>query len=832
MVEKTPQQNGAIPVIQEKILQHPLFSQWPDGLIVLDSRGVIAGINNMAQKLLGYQAEELSGHLLHSMLCGQTADYQHHEKDCPFSFPTHKLPVNIVVDTWFIQKNGVFLHVDIKHVAELTGKELGLGQDNSYSVLSFQDCSLRRYSEKELQRLALFAELNPAPIVELSDQALIYFSNPAMINLIAELGFDNNGMPSMLPDNLPTLVSQCLETGVAVNNVEVESQGRWFLWNFYPVSERSLVQGYGMDITWRKEFEEQLFSEKERFLVTLNAIEDAVITVDTDEVITYINPKATELTGWESIEALGRPFSQIVNLFNAEVKIPATNHIRRTINEATSCRIPDNMFLAHRDGYVIAVKEFVSPMRNQKNQVIGAVVALHDITEAKKMEQSLTYQATHDILTGLINRAEFEIRLRQSIERARTDKLMHVLLYLDLDNFKIINDTCGHVAGDQLLRQITKLLEEKLRRGDTLARLGGDEFGAILEGCPVEQATLISTEICNEIQRFDFIWEAHTFNVGVSIGLVPVDEDAGDVDRLLSLADSSCYAAKDLGKNRVHVYQDDDVDVMRKKGEMQWVSKINKALQEDRFELYFQTIQAVNGEDNGLHFEILLRMRDEHNNLIPPGAFLPAAEHYDLIKILDHWVVRSVFKWLNLNPEYTRQIALCSINLSGNSIGDEHFMHHLKEHFRNCQFPAEKICFEVTETAAIQNLSVASLFIDTIKELGCSFSLDDFGSGMSSFGYLKQLNIDYLKIDGLFVKDIVIDPVDEAMVKSINEVGQMMGLKTVAEYVENDDILSVIKEIGVDYAQGYGLCRPRPITEISEVLKLRTEKYSGSHRDS
>ncbi len=446
MTEKLPQSNQTIKVIQEKILHHPLFVHWPDGLIVLGAGGIIAGVNNTALKLLGYQAEDLNGRVLHNLLCGQTADYQHAEEDCPFSFSRHKLPINIVVDSWFIQKNGVYLHVDIKHVADLFGSELGLEDD--YSVLSFQDCSLRRYSEKELQRLALFAELNPAPIVEISDQGLLYFSNPAMVKLIAELGFDTKGLPSVLPGNLTTLMSQCLETGKAMNNVEVQSQGRWFMWNFYPVTERFLVQGYGMDITWRKEFEAQLFSEKERFLVTLNAIEDAVITVDKNEVVTYINPKATEMTGWENIEAIGRPFNQIVSLFNAEAKTPTRNHLRRAIDECTSYRLPDSLFLAHRDGYVIAVKEFVSPMRNRENEVIGAVVALHDITEAKKMEQSLTYQATHDQLTGLINRAEFEIRLRQSIERAKTDKLIHVLLYLDLDNFKIINDTCGHIAGD------------------------------------------------------------------------------------------------------------------------------------------------------------------------------------------------------------------------------------------------------------------------------------------------------------------------------------------------------------------------------------------------
>lgn len=798
-------------------LSHPLFSKWPDGLLIIDGNGIIVALNPKAEELLEYEFSELTGQVMHDVLCGQTADYQHHEAQCPFFNIEQDLPINAIKDIWLVQKSGISLHVDIRNVAYLFDMDDVDEQD--LHVLSFQDCSERRYSEKELQRLALFAELNPSPIIEFNDKALIYFSNPAMVELIADLGFDSMGMPSILPDNIQSLISKCLETGQTLNNIEVESHGRWFLWNFHPVMERSLVQGYGMDITWRKESEELLFAEKERFLVTLNSIDDAVITVDTNGSVTYLNAKATELTGWKGIESVGRPFRQIVNLFNADSRAPLEDLVRCAMDENSSYRLPSSLFLAHRDGFVISVKQFVSPMRNRKNEVIGAVVALHDITDAKKMEQSLTYQATHDALTGLINRTEFENRLRHSIERSKTDKIIHALLYLDLDNFKIINDTCGHVAGDQLLRQITKILQEKLRRGDVLARLGGDEFGAILEGCPVERATQIASEICKVIQDYIFIWETHNFNIGASIGLVPINEDCNDIDQLLSLADSSCYAAKDLGRNRVHVYQEDDASVMKKKGEMQWISRINKALQEDRFILYFQAIAPINCDEVGLHFEILLRMLDEHGNLIPPGAFLPAAEHYDIIKILDHWVVRSTFAWLNDHPDIAKQVKLCSINLSGNSIGDEHFMHHLTEHFRKCQFSAEKICFEVTETAAIQNLSVASLFIDTIKELGCSFSLDDFGSGMSSFGYLKQLNIDYLKIDGLFVKDIVIDPVDAAMVKSINEVGQMMGLKTIAEYVENDEVLDVIREIGVDFAQGYGLSRPKPLDELLEIIE-------------
>ena len=817
MPKKQPSKKDDFIMDKTLFMSHPLFEQWPDGLIVIDKKGTIFTVNKKTEELLGYELEELEGRSLHSVLCGPAADYQHKEEACPFINVEQNLAINHIVDAWFVKKTGIYLHVDVKNVVNL------FDNDNinasGFHVLSFQDCSTRRYSEKELHHLALFAELNPSPIIEFNEQGLIYFSNPAMMALIADLGFDDNGKPCALPDNIRSLISKCLSSGMTLNNIEVESKGRWFLWNFHPVLERSLVQGYGMDITWRKEAEEELFSEKERFLVTLDAIDDAVITVDKDEYVTYLNPKAIELTGWQSIDSIGRAFKKIVNLFNSDSRDSVENYIQSAMIENRPFRQSDSLLLAHRDGYVISVKQAVSPMYNRFNEVIGAVIALHDITDAKKMEQSLSYQATHDALTHLINRAEFENRLQQSIERSRTDKIIHALLYMDLDNFKIINDSCGHVGGDQLLRQITKILEEKLRRGDVLARLGGDEFAAILEGCPVEQATLIAKDICNEIQNYIFVWEMQTFNVGVSIGLVPIDEDCSDVNQLLSLADSSCYAAKDMGRNRVHVYQDNDADVMKKKGEMQWVSRINKALQEDRFTLYFQLIEPISSEEPGLHFEILIRMKDEHGNLIPPGAFLPAAEHYDLIKILDHWVVRNVFAWLNDNPELTENINLCSINLSGNSIGDEHFMHHLAEQFRSCQFSAEKICFEVTETAAISNLNAASLFIDTIKELGCSFSLDDFGSGMSSFGYLKQLNIDYLKIDGLFVKDIVIDPVDTAMVKSINEVGHIMGLKTIAEYVENDDILEVIKEIGVDFAQGYGISRPKPLDEIAQILK-------------
>ncbi|NOQ78741.1 MAG: PAS domain S-box protein, partial [Gammaproteobacteria bacterium] len=440
--------------VKDSFMSQSLFKKWPDGLLVLDAKGYILAVNQKTEELLGYAPDELEGRLLHSILCGQAADYQHTKEKCQF-LNIEQLPINHIIDAWFIQKNGVYLHVDVKNVASIFTEELLdndksekdiIGQSNYY-VLSFQDCLTRRYSEKELQRLALFAELNPSPIIEFNEQALIYFSNPAMVQLIAELGFDQSGMPNALPDQIKSLVSRCLANDKTISNIEVESQGRWFLWNFHPILERSLVQGYGIDITLRKESEELLFSEKERFLVTLDSIDDAVITVDTDECVTYVNPKATELTGWITIEAMARPFKQIVNLFNSDARSPVSNIVQSSMIENRPHRQATPVFLAHRDGYVISVKQSVSPMRNRANEVIGAVIALHDITDAQKMERSLSYQATHDSLTHLINRTEFENRLGQSIERSKSDKIIHVLLFMDLDNFKIINDTCGHTAG-------------------------------------------------------------------------------------------------------------------------------------------------------------------------------------------------------------------------------------------------------------------------------------------------------------------------------------------------------------------------------------------------
>ena len=445
----------------------------------------------------------------------------------------------------------------------------------------------------------------------------------------------------------------------------------------------------------------------------------------------------------------------------------------------------------------------------------GVVVSWRDLTETHTLSEKLSYQASHDALTGLVNRREFEQRLRQLIDLARQEDTEHALCYLDLDQFKVINDTCGHVAGDELLRQLGMLLPEQVRKGDTLARLGGDEFGVLMQRCSIIQATRVANALLDAIRNLQFHWEDKTFNVGVSIGVVPINETSESITAVLSTADSACYAAKDGGRNQIHVYREDDVKVAERQGEMQWVARIQRALDDDRFELYAQPISPVTAPySTPVHYEVLLRMRDERGQIVLPGAFLSAVERYSLSARLDYWVIRNAFEWLVRHPQCMQGLDLLSINLSGHSLGDGQLMGHIIERFKEGRIPPEKICMEITETAAITNLTSATRFIKLLKEWGCLFALDDFGSGLSSFAYLKNLPVDFLKIDGLFVKDILDDAIDYAMVKSINEIGHVMGKKTVAEFVDSEAILSTLEIIGVDYAQGYAVGKPHPIGHI------------------
>jgi diguanylate cyclase (GGDEF)-like protein len=438
--------------------------------------------------------------------------------------------------------------------------------------------------------------------------------------------------------------------------------------------------------------------------------------------------------------------------------------------------------------------------------------------EHRDAQKTIHHLAFHDALTGLCNRTEFEQRLARALKSASVDN-QHALFYMDLDQFKIVNDTCGHVAGDELLKQLTLILKGPVRDSDTLARLGGDEFGVLLEHCSLAHAEEVAERMLQLVQEFRFSWMDKVFTIGVSIGLVMLNSPDQTYTDLLRAADMACYAAKDKGRGRVHVYHPDDVELTQRRGEMEWVSQLNQALQDNQFILHQQRILALDGSTHGPSCEFLLRLTGRDGSLILPGAFIPAAERYNLMPKLDRWVLANVFEHLARQFATHRAKAddIFFINLSGATLGDATYLQFVKEALARHGIPPQTICFEVTETAAIANLTNALSFIKSVKSLGCKVALDDFGSGLSSFTYLKTLTADYLKIDGPFVRDMLEDPMDAAIVQAINNIGHVVGMKTIAEFVEQDEIKVRLAEIGVDYAQGYAIHRPQPIDDILQT---------------
>ncbi len=570
--------------------------------------------------------------------------------------------------------------------------------------------------------------------------------------------------------------------------------------------------GVEVDITERKLYEEALFREKESAQITLQSIGDGVITTDARGNVEYVNPVAEELSGWKVDDASGRPIDEIFRGFHEETCEPLENPLAVAIRRDRSIKSVRPTLLIRRDGNELYIESTASPIRDGKGNVVGGVLVFHDVSESRDLNRRLSYHASHDILTGLVNRREFESRVERALKSAKARETSYALLYLDLDQFKIVNDSCGHSAGDALLGQLGALLKSKIRWRDTLARLGGDEFGVLLESCTLEEAMNTAETLRMAISEYKFLWDERSFRLGVSIGVVPITAENEDVAGLLTAADSACAAAKEAGRNRIHSFQENDIDLMRRRREMQWAARINNALEESRFELFRQSIQPLQAEEQGSHYEILLRMRDENGSIISPGLFIEAAERYSITPNIDRWVIRSAFRWLVSEADERERLSLCSINLSGQSLGDEKFLPFVVDQFRMSGIDATKICFEITETAAIASYSQANRFINALKELGCKFALDDFGTGLSSFGYLKHFPVDYLKIDGSFVKEILHDPIDREMVRSINEIGHLTGKKTIAEFAENEEIITMLRGMGIDYAQGYGVSEPKRVT--------------------
>jgi diguanylate cyclase (GGDEF)-like protein/PAS domain S-box-containing protein len=594
---------------------------------------------------------------------------------------------------------------------------------------------------------------------------------------------------------------------------------RWISWSCTAlVDERGAVAeilAVGRDSTERKLAEEALYEEKERAQVTLEAIGDGVIRSDAHGRIDYLNPVAERLLGIDIAHAYGRPAAEVVELLDEATRRPLASPIERCLREQRPIQEPAELLLISRENTESLVRPVVSPLRDRRGELRGAVLVLSDRTPLRTAEREMSFLASHDPATGLWNRRTFEQRLAEALLTVKSGATPDlVLLYLDLDEFKLVNDTCGHLAGDHLVQQVAEVLAGRVESGEVLARLGGDEFG-ILMSTDAEAAAMRRAEaLVHAIAARPFVWQGQSFDVGVSVGMVPLRHASGDWAAVLAAADAACYAAKERGKARVHVYQPDDTLLAARYGEMQWINRIQQAFAEDRFRLYCQPIFPLGaaGDVRPLG-EILIRMLDPNGEPIPAAAFIGAAERYHLAPLIDRWVTRHALRFLahGGGPHGRDSEALYAINLSGQSLGDETFLDHVVGELDASGVDPQRICFEITETAAIANLQRALRLIAVLRGMGCHFVLDDFGSGLSSFAYLKNLPIDYLKIDGEFVRAIDADPLQRTLVESINHIGHAIGVRTIAEAVETEAIHDSLVAIGVDYGQGYWLSRPAPL---------------------
>jgi diguanylate cyclase (GGDEF)-like protein/PAS domain S-box-containing protein len=651
--------------------------------------------------------------------------------------------------------------------------------------------------------------------------------NPALVEM---LGYDSaeelksGGRTTMLYVNPIDRERVCarLETQGFVRNFEYRLRRKDGSEIVVLENSRAIYDGDGKvvahegtitDITERKIAETRVFEEKERAQVTLQSIGDGVITTDSAGNIDYLNPVAQDLTGWDKRSARGMPVDEIMSIVNEHTRTSVDNPVRRCLNEGRVITLAQNSLLIAKDGNEVPIQDSAAPIRDRIGNVIGAVMVFHDISKETRLFRQLSYQASHDATTGLINRREFENQLVAALERSHDDpQLASALLYIDLDQFKVVNDTFGHTAGDELLRQVTEIIQSNIRATDIVARLGGDEFGVLLERCDQERAMEVAEAIRLAIEEHRFMWKEAFTNVRCSIGVVMATVESPNVASVMSSADVACYSAKDMGRNQVHLYQDSDASLRHE--EMKWVSRITSAVEDNRLELFFQPIIGIaadNGSSRG-HYELLLRMRDESGALVQPDQFIPAAERYNMMSTLDRWVIREALTELadRSNDTGAARFTL-AINLSGTSLSEDRFLEFVINELESHELPDGAICFEITETAAISNLARVIHFMQALKKLGCKFSLDDFGSGLSSFTYLKNLPVDYLKIDGQFISNVVDDSVDESMVRAISEVGHAMGIQTIAERVETKDVLDKLASLGVAFAQGYYIARPASV---------------------
>jgi len=570
-----------------------------------------------------------------------------------------------------------------------------------------------------------------------------------------------------------------------------------------PFKERELHTT--IDIALYKARVDRNLMEQERlFGALLNTINDALIAVAPDRTVRFLNPVAQNLIGTHEEQAISRPLEEVFQLIDEKTEL-----ITSIPNDVIVGGIDfDNVFIRNRQNARISISGSVTSITSDGVHE-GTLISFRDVTDIRQMSQIIEYQASHDSLTGLMNREEFFNQLQVIARDSPQQKRIHSFLYVDLDQFKVINDVCGHLAGDELLRQVSHEVETIIQQPHLSGRLGGDEFGILIQDVPLAEGIKIAQAIRNNLDR-KFIWQKNSFHITASIGVVPVAGLNSDGYNVLAAADDACYLAKEAGGNSVKVYETADYTFLKRRGEMQWISRLTRALEDDRFVLWGQRILPVGGSTEE-HFEILIRLRDLDDTLINPGDFIPAAEKYNLMPAIDRWVVAHSLGLLRSYMDNGKPNTTFSINLSAASIADEGLLGYLRNLIDSSGVDPTRVCFEITETTAIANMSRATNFMKQLKKHGVTFALDDFGNGFSSFSYLKHLPVDYLKIDGSFVRGITEDPIDLALVHAVNDIGHVMGMKTIAEYVKDKATKEMLTDIGVDYLQGYEIAKPGPM---------------------
>jgi len=547
-------------------------------------------------------------------------------------------------------------------------------------------------------------------------------------------------------------------------------------------------------------------------LQALDSLTEAVIATDGEGRIEYLNPAAESLTGSSARDAVGKTLQEIVGLSEEADRRPISDPVRHTLAAGAPVNLSRRALLLSRaNGTERSIELSASPIRGPAGEVTGAVLLLHDVTEMRGLARQMSYQATHDALTGLVNRREFERRTAEAIESGHRGDGQHVLCYLDLDRFKVVNDTSGHLAGDSMLREVAKILRDAVRDSDTVGRLGGDEFGMLLIGCPLEKARQIADDVCRAVSDYRFVWKDRIFNIGVSIGLVEISRESGSLEELLAAADSACYVAKKQGSGRVAVYSARDEALARHSGEIQWLQRLQSALKENRFQLYQQSIVPTFGADHGPAMEVLVRLKDETGHDVAPSEFVRAAERYRLMGLVDRWVVQTTLAGLGRGAIAIPPHRSLAINISGQTLGDMQFLEFVVECLDSTGVSSSQVCFEITESAVVANLDHARRFVGVLHGMGCQFALDDFGSGVGSFSNLKNLPLDFLKIDGSFMRNLARDSVNQAMVTAMIKLARTLNFKVIAEQVEDASSLDTARRMGVDYVQGYVIGRPQPL---------------------